>query len=163
MDFEIFFKQHQKMIYRMICRYVRKSDVAEELVLDSFMKVYERWDRVSMFENPVGYLVRVSINRAKKEVLKRKVIEFFPFEEELVSRRDHPEDRVLVKEENEQMQLLLDKLKSVEKEIISLKDLDGLKFGDIVSALQMKLPTVKSHYRRGKEKLLKMLEESNEV
>jgi len=158
MDFEAFFKTNQKMIYRMIYNYVKRKDLSEDLVIEVFMKVYQKWGKVKDFENPIGYLVRIAINRAKKEVMKKKVMEFLPFESEMVSLRDHPEEKMLVKEENSHLERLLDSLKVQEKEVILLKDLDGLKFSDIAMALKMKLPTVKSHYRRGKEKMVKMME-----
>jgi RNA polymerase sigma factor (sigma-70 family) len=35
---------------------------AEELAQDAFVKAYERWDRVSTMENPIGYVYRTAVN-----------------------------------------------------------------------------------------------------
>jgi hypothetical protein len=35
---------------------------AEEVAQEAFVRVFERWDRVGMLEDPTGYLFRVSMN-----------------------------------------------------------------------------------------------------
>ena len=35
---------------------------AEEITQDSFLKIYERWDRVGALDDPTAYLFRVSMN-----------------------------------------------------------------------------------------------------
>jgi RNA polymerase sigma factor (sigma-70 family) len=36
---------------------------AEEIMQDTFVSVWERWDRVGVMESPAGYLYRTALNR----------------------------------------------------------------------------------------------------
>ena len=39
---------------------------AEELMQDAFLSVWERWDRVSGMDDPIGYLYRTAMNLFRK-------------------------------------------------------------------------------------------------
>lgn len=152
MDFEEFFTAHQTMTLRIVYSYVRSRDVAEDLVIESFLEVHNRWDRVLTFENPVGYLVRIAVNRAKKW-LKRKKPDWLELDSETVSQAKTPESVVLLAESEKELEQALLRIKEEERVIILLRDLEKNSFDDIAGVMDMKLPTVKSHYRRGKQKL----------
>jgi DNA-directed RNA polymerase specialized sigma24 family protein len=85
---------------------------------------------------------------------------FLP-DEELLSKEsgiENPEVKAIRSEQEEWLSIELDRLKKTEKDIILLKDIDKLKFDEISSFLNLKLPTVKSIYRRSKLKLTKLWE-----
>jgi len=46
---------------------------AEELAQDAFVKVCERWDRVSAMDNPAGYLYRTATN-ARRSGIRRMAL-----------------------------------------------------------------------------------------
>jgi RNA polymerase sigma factor (sigma-70 family) len=46
---------------------------AEELAQDAFVKVCERWDRVSAMDNPAGYLYRTATN-VRKGAIRRMAL-----------------------------------------------------------------------------------------
>ena len=52
---------------------VGRRDVAEELVQDAFVTLHGRWDRVSRYESPEGWLRRVVINRSMSALRRRAV------------------------------------------------------------------------------------------
>jgi RNA polymerase sigma-70 factor (ECF subfamily) len=49
-------------LYRALWLVTRNRYEAEELTQDAFVRVLERWDRVSAMENPRGYLYRTAMN-----------------------------------------------------------------------------------------------------
>jgi RNA polymerase sigma-70 factor (ECF subfamily) len=61
--FEAFFQAEQRRLQRAL--YLMTGDIgeAEELMQDAFVAVWERWDRVSAMDEPVGYLYRTAMNR----------------------------------------------------------------------------------------------------
>ncbi len=152
MEFEAYFKEHQTMIFRMIFSYVRKKDIAEDLTLEAFMEVFQRWNRVQGFENPVGYLVRIAINRAKKH-LKTHQNFWLNLDEHEIAQEMNPERYMLLSETNQDLEDALMDIKEIERNIILLRDMENKQFDTIAEILEMKLSTVKSHYRRGKSKL----------
>src|SRR5262245_9380437 len=72
---------------RLATALVGRRDVAEELVQDAFVALHGRWDRVSRYESPEGWLRRVVINRATS-ALRRRTVEL-----RLVSRLSRVRER----------------------------------------------------------------------
>jgi RNA polymerase sigma-70 factor (ECF subfamily) len=64
--FEDFFEREALTLFRRMCVVTRNPHEAEEITQDAFMALFERWDRVSGLDDPVGYLYRTAFNRWKK-------------------------------------------------------------------------------------------------
>ena len=160
-EFERFFKEQQSRVYRVVLSYTRKRAIAEELTLEAMMIVYERWERVKKFENAAAYLMRIAVNLSKRS-LKRGRRNFISVESvsEITDDR-HPEREMLLKEENRRVEDALSHLSDKERQVIVLKDVEGLKMREVSDIVRLKLTTVKSLYRRGKLKLAKDLEAEN--
>jgi RNA polymerase sigma factor (sigma-70 family) len=60
--FEEFFLANREQLYRALCLVTRNPHEAEDLMQDAFIRVFERWDRVGLMEDPVGYLYRTAMN-----------------------------------------------------------------------------------------------------
>src|SRR5690349_21760142 len=60
--FESFFEAHHGRLYSALCLVTGNTAEAEELMQDSFLKLWERWDRVSALDDPEGYLYRTAMN-----------------------------------------------------------------------------------------------------
>jgi DNA-directed RNA polymerase specialized sigma24 family protein len=54
--FEAFFEQEGDGLYRALWLVTRNQFEAEELTQEAFVRVLERWDRVSEMEDPRAYL-----------------------------------------------------------------------------------------------------------
>jgi RNA polymerase sigma factor (sigma-70 family) len=61
--FEAFFRAHHVRLLRALFLLTGNEQEAEELMQDSFVAVWERWDRVSGLDDPPGYLYRTAMNR----------------------------------------------------------------------------------------------------
>lgn len=165
--FEDFFEKNQNTIYRIIRGYTRNSEAAKDILMDVMLKLFERWERVSLFDNVTGYAVRIGINMAKRLKMMaaiKKIIPIEPYDAENGIRdgKMNPEERTVMLTEYERLEDEMTRLKDIERNIILLKEMDELKFEEIARLLNLKLPTVKSHYRRGKIKLVEKLEDPYE-
>ena len=76
--FEAFFEDEHVRLYRALALMTASGHEAEELMQDAFLKVWERWDRVSAMDDRAGYLYRTAMNlfrnrwrRLKLEILRR--------------------------------------------------------------------------------------------
>ncbi|UCB45583.1 MAG: sigma-70 family RNA polymerase sigma factor [Spirochaetota bacterium] len=157
-EFKNFFKEHQNTLFRIIFGYVRQTEASEDLVVEAFIKIYERWSRVRRMDNPTGYLVRSGINLAKTYLKKDSRFQALEIPENVASNpMDSPDKIFFLKKQNQDLEAELLKLNERERNIILLKDMSGYKFVDIANHLGMKLSTVKSIYRRAKIKLAKSL------
>lgn len=64
--FEVFFDAQALTLFRRMCLVTGNAHEAEEVVQDAFLAVLERWDRVRVMDDPIGYLYRTAFNRWKR-------------------------------------------------------------------------------------------------
>jgi RNA polymerase sigma-70 factor, ECF subfamily len=61
-SFEAFFLEQHARLFGTLCLVTGHAAEAEELMQESFVRVLERWDRVSVHADPTGYLYRTAFN-----------------------------------------------------------------------------------------------------
>jgi RNA polymerase sigma-70 factor (ECF subfamily) len=64
--FEAFYQAEARTLFRRLWLVTGNRAEAEELMQDAFLSVWERWDRVSGMDDPVGYLYRTAMNLFRK-------------------------------------------------------------------------------------------------
>ncbi|HTG48280.1 MAG TPA: sigma-70 family RNA polymerase sigma factor [Actinomycetota bacterium] len=60
--FEAFFASQQARLFGALCLMTGDAAEAEEIAQDAFLRLWERWDRVAVLEDPTGYLFRTAMN-----------------------------------------------------------------------------------------------------
>jgi RNA polymerase sigma factor (sigma-70 family) len=60
--FEEFFDSERPLLFRALLLVTHDAGEAEEILQDSFCKVWERWESVRSMESPTGYLYRTAMN-----------------------------------------------------------------------------------------------------
>jgi RNA polymerase sigma factor (sigma-70 family) len=68
LTFGAFFANERGRLLRALFLVTGNAQEAEEIMQDAFVEVWERWDRVSAMDNPVGYLFRTAMNRHRSGV-----------------------------------------------------------------------------------------------
>lgn len=61
-SFEEFYGANFNRVFTALCLVTGDRQEAEEVAQDSFLRLYERWDRVGALDDPTAYLFRVSMN-----------------------------------------------------------------------------------------------------
>jgi RNA polymerase sigma-70 factor (ECF subfamily) len=68
-----FFEEHSLKVFGAMCVVSGNRQEAEEITQDAFLRIWERWDRVSKLEDLVGFLFRTAMNvfrdRARRATL----------------------------------------------------------------------------------------------
>jgi RNA polymerase sigma factor (sigma-70 family) len=64
--FEAFYEAEARTLFRRLWLVTGNRAEAEELMQDAFLLVWERWERVSAMDDPVGYLYRTAMNLFRK-------------------------------------------------------------------------------------------------
>jgi RNA polymerase sigma-70 factor, ECF subfamily len=62
MGFESFFEEHRSKVFGAMCLVTANRQEAEEITQDAFLRLWERWDRVSELEDPTGFLFKTAMN-----------------------------------------------------------------------------------------------------
>lgn len=60
--FESFFEKHRSKVFGAMCLVTGNQQEAEEITQDAFLRLWERWDRVSGLEDPTGFLFKTAMN-----------------------------------------------------------------------------------------------------
>jgi len=60
--FEEFFGAQHARLFGALCLVTRDRHEAEDIMQDAFLRVWERWDRVSACDDPSAYLFRTAMN-----------------------------------------------------------------------------------------------------
>ena len=61
-SFEAFIAEHQARLFGALCLVTGDRFEAEEIAQEAFVRVLERWERVSEMDEPTGYLFRTAMN-----------------------------------------------------------------------------------------------------
>jgi RNA polymerase sigma-70 factor (ECF subfamily) len=138
LSFDELFEIEHRALFRAL--YLITGDVqdAEELMQDAFLKVWERWDRVSRMENPGGYLARVAINGARSRIRRLKVA---------AKRAIAPveaEDPFAAADLHDELVRALARLSQRQRMALVLTDLMELSADEAATILNVKAPTVRS-------------------
>ena len=64
--FEAFYQAEAQTLFRRLWLVTGNRAEAEELMQDAFLVVWQRWDRVTGMDDPVGYLYRTAMNLFRK-------------------------------------------------------------------------------------------------
>jgi len=64
--FETFYEAEARTLFRRLWLVTGNRAEAEELMQDAFLIVWQRWDRVTGMDDPVGYLYRTAMNLFRK-------------------------------------------------------------------------------------------------
>jgi RNA polymerase sigma-70 factor (ECF subfamily) len=60
--FQTFIQQYRGRVFGAMCLVTGNAQEAEEIAQDAFLRLWERWDKVSKLEDPTGYLFRTAMN-----------------------------------------------------------------------------------------------------
>jgi RNA polymerase sigma factor (sigma-70 family) len=71
--FEQFFEENRRRLFGALCAITGSREEAEEILQDAFLRLWERWDRVSTVEDPVGFLFRTAINVFRNRLRRARV------------------------------------------------------------------------------------------
>jgi RNA polymerase sigma-70 factor (ECF subfamily) len=72
-SFEDFVASEHSNLYGALRLITRDRFEAEDLMQDAFLKVWERWDRIRLMDDPSGYLYRTALNLYRKRLRRAAV------------------------------------------------------------------------------------------
>jgi RNA polymerase sigma-70 factor (ECF subfamily) len=63
-EFDRLFERHERQVFGYLWRMTSDHALASDLCQETFLRAWQRFDRVSTYENPLGWLLRVATNLA---------------------------------------------------------------------------------------------------
>jgi len=159
---EVLVRQHQGRVCAIAYGYVGEQDEALDLAQDIFVRVYQRLHTCLEAEKFTSWLVRIARNACVDHLRRRRARpprQDIPAAEmaSLSCGGPTPEDNLIRSSRRRLVHRALQKLSEINREIIVLKDIQGLPLEEISGLLDLPLGTVKSRSSRARIELAKVV------
>lgn len=163
---EVLVRQHQGRICSIAYGYMGEQDEAMDLAQEIFVRVYKRLDTCTDAEKFQSWLVSIARNACIDHLRRRKARpprRDIPAEDmvALASGGPTPEDEWIQSSRQKLVHRALQRLSEINREIIVLKDIQGLPLEEISGMLDLPLGTVKSRSSRARIELARAITEMN--
>ena len=162
--FEQLVNNFQGDIYRMIYYRTRSRMDAEDLTQEVFMKAFDSLSRLKEAEKFRSWLFSIAVNRVRDHHRKKRFRSLFKVSAHRIDMErvetqhadePHAMDDLLRKDFWRQIELLLDKLSRMEKEVFILRFFDHPNINEISRVLCKSESTIKTHLYRALAKFKK--------
>lgn len=162
----------QRKIYNFAYRYTMDRDVAGDIAQQTFIRAFKNLSRLKDPDAFSPWLYQITVNLCKDH-LKKKKNRFLslealqekhqesgtPLPRELCSGEwDIPDQAVQRRETVTRVQHALTQIPAEQREVVILKQFQGLKFSEIAEILDLPVNTVKSRMYYGLSAIRKVLE-----
>lgn len=161
-----------KRIYNFSYKYFFDHDQAMEVAQKTFISMHKNLAGLQEVTRFKSWLYTIAVNYCREEVRKKKnnrslSLNDFGTEdrensyrwEESHYRRENPERQLRHSELSDLLQECLMQLPAEQKEVVIMKEYEGMKFREIAEALNISENTVKSRMYYGLDALKKILEQ----
>ena len=161
-QFERFFMAHHNNMVRYALKFVRRNDVAADIVQEAFMKLWEQRKQIRANVSLTAYLYKMVYNLSLNHIeqLKIRAKHHESIQAELVAAEmDYYRDEksLLQLELTNSIAKLIEKLPKGCNELIQLSRYQGLKNKEIATKLDIPLRTVETRIYRCMSKLKELL------
>lgn len=171
--FEALVTAYEAKMYHLALRYLGSREDAQDAVQEIFLRVYRFLDSFQQQSSFSTWIYRIGVNvcrdlylqkhRRGEQSLESSNDEEQSPAEEIADLRYAPEDHAEKQELRELVQKALLSLPAPQKEILLLRDIQGLSYEEIAAALSMELGTVKSRIARARKNLQKKLLQNGNI
>lgn len=150
--FEKLIIRYQNHLINFVNKIVHNRKDAEEIVQDTFLKIYQTIDRVDPEKKFSSYLFTIAKNTAISHLRQKKFT--LPLKEDLLVHPSESHLESLAKSQDQQtIKNIINKLPSSYRSVINLYYFQDLSYEQISQKLLLPINTVRTHLRRAKEKL----------
>lgn len=166
-------ERYQSRVYALIVGMVRDREDARDLTQEAFVKAYNNLSRFRLESSFYTWLYRIAMNLAIDHLRKHKKRKHSEFDEQIASHdssgsladahtRESPRRAVERKQLQNSILLALDKLSPDHKQIILLREIEGLSYSEIAETLEVAEGTVMSRLFYARRKLQQLLKKERE-
>ena len=166
-------ERYSKKLYFLCLKMLQNEKDAEDTVQTIFLKAYMNISRFEEKSNISTWLYRIGVNvctdvlrKRKKETTTSLYATSSDEEEyalEIPDEKENVEEAVLAQERKRALYAAINTLKPKQKQLIVLRDIEGLAYDEIADILKMNPGTVKSGINRARSALLEKLQKNPEL
>ncbi len=166
--FEDIVHQYERLVYATAYRMLNNHSDAQDVSQEVFIKVYKKLDSYKPTYSFGAWISTITSNTSIDYIRKHKKQSLLSLDKEiefddssvgltLESNDPTPEQELMQKEKRELIQKAIELLDEESRELIILRDINGIPYNEIAESLDLKLGTVKSKISRSRIKLQKII------
>ena len=166
--FDMIVSRYKTRLYNCVYRMVNNPENAEDLVQETFLRVYKNRHNYQATSNFSTWIYTIALNLARSELRKRKRRQFFSLNSsthedsntegfDLPDTSFGPSDHMEQSELGQAIQKAIDHLPIKYRTVIVLRDVQELSYEQISEILNCPTGTVKSRVNRARLRLQEML------
>ena len=142
-------------LYAICLRYANSSEEAQDLLQDSFIKIYQKLDTLKDLKTFKGWAKRIAVNEALQQIRKAKLI----FEDASHEEAQQIADQSDIFSELTKQELLemINQLPTGKKTVFNLYCIEGFSHKEIAEMLEITESTSKTQLLKAKKELQEML------
>ena len=154
-------RRYQGRVFALAYHYLGNREEARDVAQESFIRVYRGLDSFKG-DSFVAWMVTIARNCCfdrLRHLKARPALDGAPLDEhaETPAHGPGPETTTLTHERRQLVYRALDRMTEINREIIMLKDIQGLKQSEIAEALSLPLGTVKTRSHRARLELARCI------
>lgn len=150
-DFDQAFVDHFERLVRALTVIAGDREAAADAVQEAFVKAHLRWRKIGKYDDPVGWIRRVAINRLRDDHRGRQR------KQRALSRLARQSEVVTLDPEIDEFDRLLAALPRQQRATTALFYVEGLSIAEIATALEIAEGSVKSHLHDARRRLRPLL------
>lgn len=145
--FNLLFNLYNQKIFFFAKGYLKSEKEAEEIVQETFLKIWERRNHLDPELSINAYLFKIAFNFIQKQFIKNAKEQEFKhdFANELVNFDEQTSNMLNYHFLLDHINLLIDELPPRQKEIIILRKLDNYSIKEISEQLSISVKTIEAH------------------
>lgn len=163
--FELTMWPHMRASYNLARWLARNDQDAEDIVQEAFLKAYKAQESFRG-NNARSWMLSIVRNTAMDFLRRYKASRASPLEDEAHEPPDHapnPERQLLDESRREQVRQAISRLAEEFREVVVLREIEGLSYKEIAAVLSIPMGTVMSRLSRARNLLLAELGGMKEV
>ena len=146
--FKVLFDTYRNRLFYYISRFIKSEQVAEELVMDVFMKIWTGRELATQINNFDAFLFRIAHNKSidfLRSAANDSRLKELLWEEIQVTSREQADTSMVVKEYEEKIREAISLLSPQRKKVYSLSREQDLTHDQIAEQLSISKSTVNNH------------------
>lgn len=154
-DFSLIVRKYETPLLRLMSRYVRDTELARDIVQDTFLKVHQN---IAGFEGRCSFknwIYKIAINTARNKL--RSLRETEDIEDTVIVDPCMIEFNLMHQELVGRLHELMATLPEKQRKTVELRVLNDLSFKDVAVIMSCPYDTAKANYRHAMLKLKEML------
>jgi RNA polymerase sigma-70 factor (ECF subfamily) len=147
------FRVHYARLVRALTLVSGSREAAADAVQEAFVKAHLHWARIRRYDDPVGWIRRVAINRLRddhrRSIRKQRAVDRLASEQPTATFPEEPHDADL--------QWMLAQLPRQQRLALALFYVDELSVVEVAGAMRISEGAVKFHLHQGRQHLRQVL------